>query len=71
MECQRGEAFFLGSLPKDKELQAFGARMFFDDQETRPAPSSVVPARKVPCEGEFLHAAKKQTSTDQLDTNTG
>jgi 5'-nucleotidase len=43
------EAFFLGGVPKAKVLQAFGAHMFFDDQETHvQAAASVVPAGKVP-----------------------
>lgn len=43
------EAFFLGGVPKAKVLQAFGAHMFFDDQDTHVrAASSVVPAGKVP-----------------------
>ncbi len=59
------EAFFLGGLPKDKVLQAFGAHMFFDDQETHvQAASSVVPAGKVPYEGGSLRAANRKTSTD-------
>ena len=45
------EAFFLGGLPKDKILHAFGAHMFFDDQETHVrAAATVVPAGKVPYE---------------------
>lgn len=52
-------------LPKDKVLQAFGAHMFFDDQETHvQAASSVVPAGKVPYEGGSLRAANRKTSTD-------
>lgn len=43
------EAFFLGGVPKAKVLQAFGAHMFFDDQDTHvQAAASVVPAGKVP-----------------------
>ena len=43
------EAFFLGGLSKDKVLQAFGAHIFFDDQETHVLPASqVVPSGKVP-----------------------
>ncbi len=43
------EAFFLGGIPKDKVLQAFGAHMFFDDQEIHArSAASVVPAALVP-----------------------
>lgn len=43
------EAFFLGGVPKAKVLQACGAHMFFDDQDTHvQAAGSVVPAGKVP-----------------------
>jgi 5'-nucleotidase len=45
------EVYFLGGLSKDKVLQAFGAHIFFDDQETHLAPASkVVPYAKVPYE---------------------
>lgn len=45
------EVYFLGGLSKDKVLQAFGAHIFFDDQETHLAPASkVVPSAKVPYE---------------------
>lgn len=43
------EVYFLGGLSKDKVLQAFGAHIFFDDQETHLGPASkVVPSGKVP-----------------------
>lgn len=43
------EAYFLGGISKDKVLQAFGAHIFFDDQETHLIDSSkVVPSGKVP-----------------------
>ncbi|MBP8792337.1 MAG: 5'-nucleotidase [Lutibacter sp.] len=43
------EAYFLGGLSKDKVLKAFGAHIFFDDQDTHLASSSkVVPSGKVP-----------------------
>lgn len=55
------EAFFLGGVSKEKVLQAFGAHMFFDDQETHvKAASSVVPAGRVPYEGGRLKADKRQ-----------
>lgn len=55
------EAFFLGGLPKDKVLAAFGAHMFFDDQESHvQAASTVVPAGKVPYEGGMLGARRRR-----------
>jgi len=43
------EAHFLGGLSKDKILKAFGAHIFFDDQETHlNATRKVVPSGKVP-----------------------
>jgi len=43
------EAHFLGGLSKDKVLKAFGAHIFFDDQETHlNATSKFVPSGKVP-----------------------
>lgn len=43
------EAHFLGGLSKDKVLKAFGAHIFFDDQETHlNATRKVVPSGKVP-----------------------
>lgn len=43
------EAYFLGGLSKDKVLKAFGAHIFFDDQETHlKSTSKVVPSGKVP-----------------------
>lgn len=43
------EVFFLGGMPKDKILKAFGAHIFFDDQDVHLASSSkVVPSGKVP-----------------------
>lgn len=43
------EAYFLGGLSKDKVLKAFGAHIFFDDQEVHLESSSkVVPFGKVP-----------------------
>lgn len=43
------EVYFLGGLSKDKVLQAFGAHIFFDDQDTHVEPASkVVPSAKVP-----------------------
>lgn len=43
------EAHFLGGLSKDKVLKAFGAHIFFDDQDAHlTAASKVVPSGKVP-----------------------
>ncbi|MDD3369464.1 MAG: 5'-nucleotidase [Lachnospiraceae bacterium] len=43
------EAFFLGGVAKRDILQAFGANIFFDDQEVHTAPASeVVPSARVP-----------------------
>jgi len=43
------EAFFLGGIPKDKILRAFGAHIFFDDQHVHVEPASkVVPSGRVP-----------------------
>jgi 5'-nucleotidase len=43
------EAYFLGGLSKDKVLKAFGAHIFFDDQDTHLVNTSkFVPSAKVP-----------------------
>ena len=43
------EAYFLGGLSKDKVLKAFGAHIFFDDQDVHLKDSSkVVPSGRVP-----------------------
>jgi 5'-nucleotidase len=43
------EAYFLGGLRKDELLKAFGAHIFFDDQDTHLSSSSkYVPSGKVP-----------------------
>jgi 5'-nucleotidase len=43
------EAYFLGGLSKDKILKAFGAHIFFDDQDTHLVNTSkFVPSAKVP-----------------------
>lgn len=39
------EAYFMGGLPKEKVLEAFGAHIFFDDQHTHLSDSS----KKIPC----------------------
>lgn len=59
------EAFFLGGLKKTEVLQAFGAHMFFDDQEGHVATASVVvPSGRVPYKGGQLSgkAAKNASS---------
>ena len=52
------EAFFLGGISKRDVLAAFGAHIFFDDQETHARPASeVVPSAVVPYrEGDNPHA---------------
>lgn len=43
------EVYFLGGISKDKVLRAFGAHIFFDDQDTHLGPCSEwVPSGKVP-----------------------
>lgn len=43
------EAYFMGGLPKDKLLEAFGAHIFFDDQDAHlDSASKKVPSGKVP-----------------------
>jgi 5'-nucleotidase len=43
------EAFFLGGLAKSEVLRAFGAQIFFDDQDAHVQPASeVVPSGRVP-----------------------
>jgi 5'-nucleotidase len=43
------EAFFMDGRPKDQVLRAFGADIFFDDQEKHLGPASAfVPAAHVP-----------------------
>ncbi len=43
------EAYFMGGLPKDKVLEAFGAHIFFDDQDTHlESAAKKVPSGKVP-----------------------
>jgi 5'-nucleotidase len=61
------EAFFLGGLPKDKVLNAFGAHMFFDDQEAHVmAAAGVVPTGKVPYKGgALIPDTKKRTALKQ------
>ncbi len=55
------EVHFLGGLSKDKILEAFGAHIFFDDQEAHLGPASkVVPSGKVPyASGSKMDGLKK------------
>jgi 5'-nucleotidase len=49
------EAYFMGGLPKDKVLEAFGAHIFFDDQDTHlESASKKVPSGKVPYTSDSL-----------------
>ncbi|REE90873.1 5'-nucleotidase [Cupriavidus plantarum] len=55
------EAFFLGGLPKDQVLHAFGAHMFFDDQEIHvESAAAVVPSGHVPYKGGQLLAPTRK-----------
>lgn len=61
------EAYFLGGLSKDKVLKAYGAHIFFDDQETHlDSSSKVVPSAKVPYmkDSELSLIQKKKTTAD-------
>jgi len=49
------QAFFLGGVAKDKVLKAFGAQIFFDDQDIHLSPASkLVPSARVPYRGSAL-----------------
>jgi 5'-nucleotidase len=58
------EVHFLGGLSKDKILEAFGAHIFFDDQEAHLGPASkVVPSGKVPyAKGSKMDGLKKRNT---------
>ncbi len=63
------EVYFLGGLAKDKILEAFGAHIFFDDQDTHlQSTSLVVPSGKVPYETDSL-LDKLQKNNEQTRTN--
>ncbi|WP_059413786.1 5'-nucleotidase [Cupriavidus basilensis] len=63
------EAFFLGGLPKDQVLQAFGAHMFFDDQEGHvELASAVVPSGRVPYQGGELGSSKTRRRARKAPT---
>jgi 5'-nucleotidase len=56
------EAYFLGGLAKDKVLQAFGAHIFFDDQETHLKDAALlVPSARVP------YASDSQLNIKEID----
>ncbi|HRP88652.1 MAG TPA: 5'-nucleotidase [Edaphocola sp.] len=58
------EAYFLGGLSKDKVLKAFGAHIFFDDQDIHLEKSSeYIPAAKVPyaSDSKLSEILKKQS----------
>lgn len=70
------EAFFLGGLAKDQVLRAFGAHMFFDDQEFHVQSAAVVvPSGHVPYKGGPLlkavktPAARKRPAVPRVDGN--
>ena len=65
------EAYFLGGLSKDKVLKAFGAHIFFDDQDTHVLPASeLVPSARVPYTSDSLlnliKIEKEKSSTKRL-----
>jgi 5'-nucleotidase len=61
------EAFFMGGASKDQVLAAFGAQMFFDDQDAHVQPASVrVPSGIVPYAGGALAAESRPCN----DTST-
>lgn len=63
------EAYFMGGVSKDKVLKAFGAHIFFDDQDTHLAPASkVVPSGKVPY---VSKSPLKKLDEDEQKRNSG
>jgi 5'-nucleotidase len=49
------QAFFLGGVSKDQVLKAFGAQIFFDDQDLHLATAAkLVPSARVPYRGGVL-----------------
>lgn len=69
-DVQVDEAFFLGGVAKDKVLKAFGAQIFFDDQDTHVSlASALVPSGIVPYEGGVLAkpaSRKRRASSPKL-----
>ena len=61
------EVYFMGGLSKDKVLEAFGAHIFFDDQEAHlDATSKVVPSGKVPYNSSSpMNAIEKKSKPKQ------
>ena len=58
------EAYFLGGLAKDKILEAFGAHIFFDDQDTHLKDTSLlVPSARVPYASDSLLNFLEQDKT--------
>lgn len=56
------KAFFLGGVAKDKVLKAFGAQIFFDDQDAHLATASrLVPSARVPYRGGALGAGDEDS----------
>jgi len=66
------EAHFLGGLSKDRILKAFGAQIFFDDQEAHlVATSKVVPSGKVPYEsGSEMKKIEKENKENTTQNNS-
>lgn len=61
------EAYFLGGLPKDEILKAFGAHIFFDDQELHlDHVSKVIPSGKV----HYDSGSPMSTLVNKTKTNT-
>lgn len=59
------KAFFLGGVAKDKVLKAFGAHIFFDDQEAHLVTASkLVPSARVPYRGGALGSGVKKPEAD-------
>ena len=62
------EAYFLGGLAKDKVLKAFGAHIFFDDQETHLKDAALlVPSARVPYASDSPLNIKKIDKTKPTD----
>ncbi|MFT4876080.1 MAG: 5'-nucleotidase, partial [Bacteroidia bacterium] len=61
------EVYFMGGLSKDKVLEAFGAHIFFDDQEAHlEVTSKVVPSGKVPYNSSSpMNAIEKKSKPKQ------
>jgi len=67
------EAYFLGGISKDKVLKAFGAHIFFDDQDAHLKPASLlVPSARVPYNSSspLNSASIGEVVINQTDSNT-